>query len=87
MSDLPPHWAFEIYSKLWLKFKNNKFSNDEAKKIVKDENLNQALSRLKKDGWLKIDLDPEDGRKSIYFLRNPNETIEEIIKEKGEKGR
>ena len=85
MSDLPPNWAFEMYAKLWLKFKNNKFSNDQAHKIIKDDNLNQGLSRLKKDGWLKISLDPQDARKSIYFLKDPKETIEEIIKEIGNK--
>lgn len=85
MSELPPNWAFEMYSKLWMKFKNNKFSNDEAHKIIKDDNLNQGLSRLKKDGWLKISLDPEDARKSIYILKEPKETIDEIIKEKSNK--
>lgn len=81
MRSLPPNWAFEIYSKLWSKFKDDKFSNGQAQKIIKNNNLNQALSRLKKDGWLKINLDQKDSRKSIYILNNPKDIIEEIIKE------
>ena len=39
-------------------------------------------SNTKKDGWLKISLDLQDARKSIYILKDPKETIEEIIKDK-----
>ncbi len=79
MIGLPPSWAFKIYSKLWNKFKDNKFSNKQAQKIIGDNNLNQALSRLKKEGWLRISLDPKDSRKSLYVLKDPEETIKEVI--------
>lgn len=81
MAEIPPSWAFKMYSKLFVKFKDKKFSNDEAKKIIKNNNLNQGLSRLKRDGWLKIDLDPKDSRKSLYQLNNPEEIIYNIIVE------
>lgn len=80
MSELPPGWTFEVYSKLWLKFKNNKFSNEDAQKVIKNnKNLNQALSRLKRDGWLRIELNPQDARKSVYILKNPEIAIKEVI--------
>lgn len=87
MSELSPNWAFEIYSKLWNKFKDNKFSNKEAQKMINDNNLNQALSRLKRDGWLKITLNQEDARKSLYILKNPKEVIEEIVEENAKRSK
>ena len=83
MTALTPSWALKIYSKLWLKFKENTFSNQEAKKLIKSENLNQALSRLKRDGWLKIGLDSKDSRRSIYTLQKPEQAINEIIEDYG----
>jgi len=81
MDELPPSWAFKIYSKLYVKFKDKKFSNEEAQKITKNNNLNQGLSRLKRDGWLKIYLDPKNSRKSLYQLNNPEDIIYTIIVE------
>lgn len=79
MSELPPDWAFEIYSKLWVNFEENDFTNKDASKLIKDKTLNQGLSFLKKTGWLGIRLNPNDARKSIYKLKNPKDTIMEII--------
>jgi len=84
MTQIPPNWAFIIYSKLWAKFKDNRFYNEQAKQIIQG-NLNQAISRLKNDGWLKIGLDPKDSRKSIYILKNPEHAINEIIDEYSQK--
>ena len=81
MTDLSPKWAFKIYAKLWSKYKDKEFSKEDAIKIVKDNNLNQAFSRLKKDKWLKISLDEDDSRKSLYRLKNPEEMIKALIEE------
>lgn len=81
MVDISPKWAFGIYAKLWSKFGDKQFSNEEARKIVNDKNLNQAFSRLKKDGWLKIGLNEEDSRKSAYILKKPEEVIQHVIEE------
>ena len=81
MTDLSPKWAFRIYVKLWSKYKKKEFSKEDALKIVDDKNLNQAFSRLKKDKWLKISLDEEDSRKSLYLLKNPEDMIKELIDE------
>lgn len=80
MPDLPPSWAFKTYSKLWLKFGYKQFSNEAAQKIIYS-NLNQALSRLKRDGWLTIARNPQDSRKSIYSLKSPENTIKEVVSE------
>lgn len=80
MAEISPKWALTIYAKLWVSFKDKRFSKKGAKKVVKDINLSQALSKLKRDGWLKIELDPEDSRKSLYILKNPEEVIENIGK-------
>jgi len=79
MSKLPPKWAFEIYAKLWDKFKEKRFSNEEARKIEDSDKLNQAISRLKKEGLLKMLRDPKDSRKSQYELKHPHIAIDEII--------
>ena len=81
MPQLPPNWAFEIYSKLWLKFGDLKFSNDEAHSVINHDTLNQALSRLKRAGWLTISMDPQDARKSLYSLKKPENVINETVNE------
>lgn len=81
MVDISPKWAFKIYSKLWSKYNDKLFSKEDALKIIDDNNLNQAFSRLKKDGWLKISLDEEDSRKSLYLLKNPEKMIKDLVEE------
>jgi len=80
MVDVPPRWAFTIYAKLWSSFKEKSFTNTEANKIIKgnSNNFKQAFSRLKKNGWLIINLDQKDSRKSRYTLKNPLDIIEEM---------
>jgi hypothetical protein len=83
MADFSANWAMTIYAKLWAKFGTKSFSRKDAEKVVpKNNNLNQAFSSLKNDGWLVIGLDPVDGRKSIYTLRDPKDVVEQIGKEK-----
>lgn len=82
MAELPPNWAFKIYSKLWKEFGGEEFSNKEARSIVNNPNLTQAISRLKNDGWLKIRLNPKDSRKSLYRLEDPSDVIMAVLEEK-----
>ena len=83
MAELPPKWVMENYAKLWTKFKENPFSNTEAKKIVGNfTNPSIIYSKLKTTGWLRITLDPKDSRKSVYSLKNPHQAIDEYINEK-----
>ena len=79
MVEIPAKWVLEGYTKLWAKFKNKPFKSTEAKKIINNvQNPSNLYSHLKNSGWLKIERDPKDSRKSIYTLKNPQETIEEI---------
>ncbi len=79
MPEMPPKWVMEKYAKLWVKFKDKPFNSVQAKKIMGDlKNPSIFYSELKKHGWLTIQLDPKDSRKSIYTLKNPQKTIEEI---------
>jgi DNA-binding HxlR family transcriptional regulator len=81
MTALPPTWALKVYAKLWKKFKDKKFSNIQAQQIIQNKNLNQALSRLKRDGWLRIDLDTNDSRKSVYAIKDPFTNLTEFLEE------
>ena len=76
-----PKWLMERYSVLWKKFKEDEFEHDDASKILKEEKdglVSAVLSELKKHGWLAISLHPDDSRKRIYKLKNPEEAIKEI---------
>ena len=57
------------------------FDYKEATEILKEKKerlVSVVLSELKKYGWLTIKLDPEDSRKRIYKLKNPEDAIKEI---------
>jgi len=82
MSEISPKWALTIYAKLWVSFGNRSFSKEESKKVVKGNRLVLAISRLKKDGWLNMRVDPNDARKNLYILKDPKEVMEEIGKGK-----
>jgi len=76
-----PKWLMERYSVLWRKFKGNEFEHDDAAKILREEKdrlVSVVLSELKKHGWLTVKLHPDDSRKRIYKLKNPEEAILEI---------
>ena len=68
------------YSKLWSKFKDKKFTHQQAEDLLKITNTSIVLSRLKKYGWLKLELDPEDSRRRLYKLKDPSEAVKEMAK-------
>jgi len=54
----------------------------EARKVLKEKKdrlVSVILSELKRHGWLTIKLHPEDSRKRIYQLKNPEEATKEMI--------
>ena len=76
-----PKWLMERYSVLWKKFGENEFEHDDASKLLKEEKdrlVSVVLSDLKKHGWLTVKLHPDDSRKRIYKLKNPENAIREI---------
>jgi len=81
MAEIPAKWVLEGYTKLWAKFKDKSFTTADAKKIINHiQNPSNLYSNLKKCGWLTINRDSKDSRKSIFILKDPKEMIEEIGK-------
>ncbi|RLF57532.1 MAG: hypothetical protein DRN27_07600 [Thermoplasmata archaeon] len=81
MSKPLPKWLMERYSILWKRFNEKEFDHDESVQILKEEKerlVSVVLSELKKHGWLTVKLHPEDSRKRIYKLKNPEDAINEI---------
>jgi type I restriction enzyme M protein len=78
-----PAWLVKRYMKLWDKFKDKTFSFEEAKNALKEDNkfLSVVLSEMKKEGWLSLELNPEDARKRLYKLKS----LEEVMKRTAEK--
>ena len=76
-----PKWLTKRYAILWSKQKDGKFDFEKAKKILNESNdkrLSVILSGFRKNGWLEVELDPENARKRIYKLRSPENVILEI---------
>ena len=73
-----PKWIMKHYSKLWSKFKDKQFTHQQAENLLNITNTSIILSRLKKYGWLKLELDPEDSRKRLYKLKDPADAVKEI---------
>lgn len=74
------------YSKLWDKFKEKEFTREQVEKVLnKDNALAVVLSDLRKSGWLEMKMHPEDARKTIYKLKNPERAIKEEIEEMNKK--
>ena len=81
--EIAPSWLVKRYMKLWDKFEDKEFSFEEAQKALKEDNkfLSVVLSEMKKEGWLTLELDPEDARKRLYKLLS----LEEVMKKTAEK--
>ena len=72
-------WIMRRYSKLWNTFQDKEFDHEQASKALGDDKMvSVILSDLKKAGWLEIRLHPEDSRKRIYRLKNPETAVKEI---------
>ncbi len=79
-------WLENHYRVLWNKFAERQFRFDEAYEILKEEpikdspeQVNVALSELRKAGLLKVEMDPEDARKKLYSLKSTTEYIAETL--------
>lgn len=75
----------ERYSLLWKKFKEKEFNHDKAADVLKEKKeglVSAVLSDLKRHGWLTISLHPDDSRKRIYKLKDPETAIKEIKRDK-----
>ena len=80
-----PNWLEKRYSILWNAFQNSTFRMEDAVEILEEkikdskDQVAVILSELRRNGWLKVEFDPEDARKRIYRLRSREEIISEIL--------
>jgi type I restriction enzyme M protein len=80
-----PKWLEERHSKLWEKFGNRGFRIEDAVEFlgkdsgVEKDEVTVVLSELRKAGWLKVELDPDDARKRIYKLKSKKDIIKDEL--------
>ena len=76
-----PKWVMSRYSILWNVFEEKEFRRENAMQALEnDKMVNITLSKLRQAGWLVTSIDPNDARKRIYRLKNPNQAVKEIGK-------
>jgi len=79
------NWIENRYKVLWENFERKPFRADEAVEILKggmgdsSEQVNIALSELRKAGFLEVELDPKDARKRIYTLKSKAEISSNLL--------
>jgi len=82
MTDALPKWEMRAYATLWNKYKSKEFNHEEVCKLLKKkkEVVSVLLSDIKKAGWVEVKLDPQDSRKRVYILKDPEKAINELSK-------
>ncbi|MBI4980198.1 SAM-dependent DNA methyltransferase [Candidatus Woesearchaeota archaeon] len=81
---LPP-WLENKYLLLFDKLNASTFTMEQAKSILRLSDVDKVkgvavvLSELRKAGWLELQPDPEDARKSIYCLKSKEEIIKSVF--------
>jgi len=73
-----PKWIMKRYAKLWKSFGKKNFGFEKTISVLKEEDnriIGIILSELKKAGWLTVKQDPDNARKRIYQLKEPNNAI------------
>jgi type I restriction enzyme M protein len=76
-----PKWLQLRYAALWAVFQKIAFSHDQAAELLKEENerlISVILSELKKAGWLTLQLHPDDSRKRLYTLVEPDMVMHQM---------
>lgn len=80
-----PNWLERRYEILWEEFRQNSFDLDQAAEVLERKNKDKRdrvpvfLSDIKKAGWLKAELDPQDSRKRNYTLVSRKDIIEKVL--------
>jgi hypothetical protein len=82
MDNVIPAWIIRRYKKLWGSFDGKKFTFEDAKKVLEEDDekfVSVVLSELDKLGWIDIELDPEDRRKRLYTLKPLDAVIKKQV--------
>jgi type I restriction enzyme M protein len=81
-----PKWIEKRHQVLWDAFQDRPFRFENAASLLKEkmqdteeQHVNVVLSELRKRGWLRTELDPEDARKRIYQLESREKIISQIL--------
>jgi len=80
-----PKWLEDRYSILWEAFKESSFGIEDASKVLEEkkkdrkEEIPVFLSELRRAGWLKAELRPDDARKRSYKLKSREEIIRDVL--------
>jgi len=79
-------WLQIRYDLLWKEYETRPFRFDDAVDVLKQEpvrdsreQVNVALSELRKAGLLDVEMDKNDARKKIYTLKSKTEFISETL--------
>ena len=77
-----PKWIQQRYATLYKAYGINDFTLEKTISVLneKREICVVVLSRLRRNGWLKMMLNQQDARKKIYSLVKPEEVIIQISK-------
>ena len=80
MKDFIPEWMAKRFALIWRIKKNKDFTfRWYIEKTGDDEKIALTFfSRLKKKGWIEVKNNPQDKRKKLYKLVNPNEIFNEL---------
>ncbi len=82
MDNVIPAWIIRRYKKLWSQFNEQKFTFEQAKNTLEEDDdkfVSVVLSELDKLGWIDIELDPEDRRKRLYKLKSLDTVIKKQV--------
>ncbi|MFH1064082.1 MAG: hypothetical protein V1729_03310 [Candidatus Woesearchaeota archaeon] len=75
-----PKWIMQKYAILWTRFNQNEFDHAQADLLL-EQNTSVVISFLKKNGWMNIQLNPDDSRKRVYTLKSPEQAVSEMTGE------
>lgn len=81
MTEPLPKWEMKKYASLWKAFEQKEFTNDKALNALKEKDshiLSVLFYDLKRMGWIEVNRDPNDKRRKIYKLKEPNKAVKEM---------
>jgi DNA-binding MarR family transcriptional regulator len=78
-----PKNLLEKFARLYAEKGTSEFRFQEAEEILgeTEKYIGQILPNLVKAGWLEKKVDPEDNRRKIYRIVNPNRILQRLGQE------
>lgn len=85
-----PKWVQERFSILYQEYGKKELSFEMIKDVLTLDDRNTIsvfLSELRNAEWIDIKLNPEDSRKRIYILKEPNKIMQEIFSDESKRNK